>query len=114
MKKIFFYMMAVAVVLTTACNKENDVPNQMTMTTKANHVDLYTAGSGTMTIDWGDGTGVKTYSLSGFETEWKGSHHHAHGYSSTSVRTIRITGDNITHLNCSDNGLSSLDVRNYD
>jgi len=71
-------------------------------------------GSGTITIDWGDGTESKTYTLLPIDDyHWsKGllqDYGYRHTYSDASVRTIKITGENITHLQLGSRILS-LDV----
>jgi len=79
----------------------------MTMTTqKSGEVLIIMQGSGTATIDWDDGTTSETKTLSNVNTEFK------HTYSSTSPRTINITGENITELVCSAIQLTSLAVSN--
>ena len=109
MKSIIFYM-AAAVVLSTACDKDKDIP-KMTMTTqKVGDLTISLAGSGKVTIDWGDGSKKEAYTLSEYFTTWLSEHKYSHTYLKGSDRTITITGDNITHLNCYDIGLTSLEV----
>jgi len=60
-------------------------------------------GSGTATVDWGDGSEKVTRTLNSnprFE----------HSYPSSTIRTILINGDNITGLDCFDYQLTGLDV----
>jgi len=109
MKKIKFCI-AVAILLVTACSKEKDGPNPMTMTTKQSNVIFYMTGTGTVTIDWGDKTEKETYPLFGIEYGWDAKHSYNHAYSGTSTHIITITGENITHLFCGYIGLSGLDV----
>jgi Leucine-rich repeat (LRR) protein len=91
-----------------SCNKNDDedtpvVKGQMTMTTQQDNVRLRIIGSGTMTINWGDGTST-TYTLS--PDDWC-----FYNYSGSSAHTITITGENITHLySVEDNRLTSLNV----
>ena len=110
MKKHFIYLMAIAITMaafTSCCEKEetgNGQP-QMTMTTQKNDVLLRMAGSGTMTINWGDGTSATTYALSTTNvTDYN------HMYSATQTHSITITGDNITVMDCSNNQITNLDV----
>jgi len=106
MKKIFFYLMA-AIVLTTACNKDEDHdtgPNPMTMTTQLSNVSISLRGTETATIDWGDKTEIETYSLS------ESGQTYTHVYSGSSIRNITITGNNVMSLNISEQGITKLDV----
>ena len=104
-------MMIAAVVLTTACSKNDDEPiiepgpNQMTMTTQQSNVAILMRGYGTMTIDWGDKTEIETYSLIASVAQT-----YTHTYSGSTIHTIIITGDNITFLECPDNGLTKLNI----
>ena len=116
MKRILFCIMAAVVVLTTACEKDDMIGQKQMIITTENfgRVVLLMAGSGTMTIDWGDGTEIETHTLSAFDGYWyasvppfgyppfyskgKDKYLYYNDYSATSVRTITITGENITHL----------------
>ena len=60
-------------------------------------------GTGNVTVDWGDGK-RRTHEISNTKIKF------AHVYSNESARTITITGNNITFMDCSVNGLTSLDV----
>ena len=78
---------------------------QMTMTTqKKGKVEIGLGGSGFITIDWGDGSEIITDKLS----EWNSNYHHV--FADTIIRTITITGKNITDLHCDRNELTSLNV----
>jgi len=106
MKKYFIYLMAIAITTATltGCGNEDEPDVKgITMTTQKSGIGFYIAGSGTMTIDWGDGTS-DTHTLS---TEWTV---YIHDYSGSSAHTVRITGDNITGLECSYNQLTALNV----
>jgi hypothetical protein len=114
MKKLFFTIIAIAVVMTTACNKdevriiedvENDEVARMTMTTaKEGVVRFFLYGTGTAVINWGDGT----------PKEWivfvDGVRSFSHTYTISTVRTITITGDSITRLCCGHNPGNSADI----
>jgi len=117
MKRIKFCVIATVVVLATACNKEKDDQNQMTMDTKAPNVFLHLAGSGTATIDWGDGTEIEKRILYEIDDmgDWNSGlldkYIFRHDYSKTSTHNIKITGENITHLSCSKNQLILLEIK---
>jgi len=73
------------------------------------------AGSGALTIDWGDGTDKETHTLlehnsDWSDREWNDQFAYTHAYSDASSYTIIIAGINITHLKCSGNELTCLDV----
>jgi len=81
-------------------------PGIMQMTTQVvGEVTIALYGTGSVTIDWGNGSTKVTETLP-FDTYVEFSHN----YSTSNIRTIRIFGDNIMGLNCSDNQLTSLDV----
>jgi len=98
----------------------------ITMTTEADKISFIMAGSGTVTIDWGDGSEITTHTLlefygtpfdEGFVPElFKGfydalnKHTYSHSYSGTFSKNITITGENITLLSCQGKQLTSLDV----
>ena len=110
MKKIFFYIMIAAVVLATACDKEeegnegNEIgQNPMTMTTQKSDVTLNISGYGMVTIDWGDKTVFTTNSL-------QSTHEFTHVYSSSSIHNITITGDRVEILICVNQDVLTLDV----
>ena len=80
------------------------VTNEMIMilTVKSYDVWFGIVGSGTATIDWGDGTAVKTVTLSSDDKKYY-DEDYKHSYSDNdSFRAIIITG-RITKLTCSDN-----------
>lgn len=111
--KIFFSMIFVIIVLTTACCKDDKSEfdrNQITMTTQQSVVTLQIAGPGPIAIHWGDSNIEKdTIRDFGFD----GRKIYRHTYSGTSAHTITVTGKNIDHLVCSGNGLTTLDVSRY-
>jgi hypothetical protein len=81
-------------------------PPVMTMTTAMEVVvSLYLQGTGTPTIDWGDGSPSETSAIASGESKT-----FRHAYSGTGSRTITITGGNVTGLNCTYNDLTALDV----
>ena len=109
MKRVIFGIMAVAVVLTTACKKEDGIAMTM-FSTRPDRVSILLAGSGNVTIDWGDGSKKETFTLSAFNTYWSAEQTYRYFYENSSPRTVTITGDDITHLGCENNELTSLDV----
>ena len=123
MKRVFFLILAVGLMMTTVC-KGTSV---MIMTTNSNELKIFIAGSGSVSIDWGDGTLDETYTLSEYnEDDWKivysvplngelsvykgRTYAYYHCYSEISSHKIVITNGNITHLACEDIQLICLDV----
>jgi len=116
MKKIGFYVMAAAIVLTTACKKEKDDTRQMIISAKnISRMQFSMAGSGSATINWGDGTKIEKVAL-GNNKDWAGlvgyiplQFTFRHDYSGSSSYTLTINGK-ITHLWCSDFEMTIFDV----
>ena len=83
-------------------------------TEKGGNFGISLAGSGTATVDWGDGSEKITLTLKEIPSDLiYGSRVGAwfeHTYQSATIRTITINGDNITALNCMSSELTSLDV----
>jgi len=107
MNKPFFYT-AAAIILLTAASRNAFCQAVMTMTTapKTEKVKIGLAGSGNITIDWGDGKS-ENYTFSS-DYLWI-----EHTYSDGSAHTITIIGKNIKEMDCSSNNLISLDVSKY-
>jgi hypothetical protein len=79
----------------------------MTMTTaKQGTVSIELAGTGTATIDWGDGSQPETKTITSGNTVF------SHSYTTAVSRTITITGENVTKVGCYGNELTGLDVSN--
>ena len=79
---------------------------EMTIVTQKKNISISLQGSGAATIDWGDGTRKEKVKLSpdDFST-------HTFKYTGkVEKRTITITGDDVTALNCSYNQLTNLNV----
>ena len=76
----------------------------MTVAADVNAVSLGIGGSGTATVQWGDGN---TQTLELIEIPKTIKHTYA---AATSERKITVTGNRITLLGCSDNQLTSLDL----
>jgi len=107
MKRIFFSILTVGFLMTTVCNGAS----VMTMTTSSDKVKIYLAGSGTVTIDWGDGSEIMAYTLGEYNARWfRVRNEYSHNYANETSRTITITGECITHMDCTGNQLTSLDV----
>ncbi|MCL2040794.1 MAG: hypothetical protein FWG84_01970 [Bacteroidales bacterium] len=115
MKNLFLLTMSLAAIgLTTSCGsgsataeKSNNpvVPNQMTMTlTPKGEVNIRLGGEGDAVIDWGDGSEKETVTLTSFPAAFK------HTFGDDAERTISITGENITNVNCQKINLSTLEV----
>jgi len=77
--------------------------SEMKMTTSARIVSFFLTGTGTATVDWGDGTNRVTKQI-GNVTIFRNT------YTEDGMRTITVTGSNITKLECRDNQIVSLDV----
>jgi hypothetical protein len=84
--------------------------NQITMSVQgAGEVTVVLAGSGTATIDWGDGTEKKAVT----PTKFSFGVFHKHQYSDLSNYTITVVGDSITYFSCSGDPITSLNVSKY-
>ena len=73
------------------------------------NASIFMAGSGTVDIDWGDGSAKETITLSAVGL------YYSHSYSSTlqlPCIVIINSNNNITHFNCAYRRLTSLDVSN--
>ena len=86
-------------------NKGWKTPKKMVMTVEGSgEVIIQMAGYDWMRIEWNDDTGVTCDDLSDEFSEY------AHTYSEDIAHEITITGSNITHLYCSNNRITALDV----
>ena len=127
MKKIVFSLLSVSLIMafvlpsckisrtTTSTQQAETISCGITMTlNKPGEVSFLIAGSGTMIINWGNGKDCETYTLSEYDDDFLLNHRYSHTYAyyDTIRRTIAIQGNNITHLNCIENQISSLDVSN--
>jgi len=70
---------------------------------------LFMAGRGTVTIDWGDGT-VENHPLIAADEGDMDDFMYYRTYSSSTPRTVTISGGTITHFMCFENELTHLDV----
>lgn len=122
MKRFYLnYLVITALAISAvACSKDNENGGSsgnggkgggtITMTiSKSGAFEIGIAGTGSITIDWGDGTGKETFSISSFDglfTNDDGIHNYYDlkekysykHYFSGAGRTITITGENITAL----------------
>ena len=115
-------MIALCILIVFSCGnyltkapENNGTPNiSMIVMQYNNRVILYMAGSDKITIDWWNGI-VKEKKLKDFNDNFFGYNHNykyrvAHFYFGTTARTIKISGNNITHLRIAHEKLTSLDV----
>ena len=89
--------------------KKSTNPPSMALTSQADEVNLILAGTGSASIDWGDGSELQHVTLVASLEEWRDivlTQAYSDGYS----HTIKITGENITHFTCCMNELTDLDV----
>jgi len=108
MNKVVFSILTVGLLMTALCSGAS----VMTMTTSQDNVKVRLAGSGNFTIDWGDGSEPTVGALKQYNQRWWHKREIRRDYADESLRTITITGENITHLACYGNGLTTLDVSN--
>jgi len=101
--------LAAAFLITTGCNKDKDdgPKMQMTMTFQSDRFDFFLDGEGPVTIDWGDGSEVETRELDPYDVLLRVI---SRKYTVSALRTVTVTGENITHLICSGKELINLDV----
>ena len=113
MKRHFSFFIAVGMIFSTAitsCNRDEDTiepnPGTIEMTTEVTgDVTFSMYGTGLATVDWGDGSTKETGTFTvDVPIEF------SHTYSTSKIRTIRIYGNDIWGLNCSNIPLISLDV----
>ena len=106
--------MAASVILLAACKKEKDEMKMIITAKNTNRMQFSMAGSGTVTIDWGDGT-KETVAVAD-NSNWPGLQVYIppeftfrRDYSASSTYTITVTGK-ITHMFCSDFEMTNFDV----
>jgi len=121
MKINFLYIVLVVLNLVYCCNIANASENQMTLTLQTRgKISIVLYGLGEVTIDWNDGTKIKTYTLTEKDLyrysglRYRGGHRITHKYKDIKRRVITITGENILRLDCSGIGLIDIDVSNND
>ena len=107
MKRLGLFILSAVLIMALGCGggSGEEVDGVMTMTTSAREVRIVLHGTGITTIDWGDGRSPDICDL--IEDEPRNL---SRTFSDTTPRTITISGENITGLNCGLNGLTALDV----
>jgi hypothetical protein len=79
---------------------------------------IYLTGKGKISIDWGDGSAIKSHSLSTYNNkDWENlssKYKYSHKYSKPNTYTITISGLDITHLACISGQLTSIDISDND
>ena len=75
-------------------------------------VSIYLAGTGTATIDWGDGNVSSNENLTEYieDDADRDIYKYSHTFNTSAICTITIKGKKITMLSCSHINLKSLDV----
>ena len=114
MKRIFLNILA-AVILAVFFSVETVIAGKMTIKfqpgSKGN-IKIGLAGNGKVRINWGEqGSLISMYELDE-SSELDEFTYYGYFYSSTSVHTITITGENVTYLDCSTLSIIDLDVSN--
>jgi Leucine-rich repeat (LRR) protein len=105
MKSKFFYIIAIAATVMFTANASVLASGQITLNFNyAGKVTLGLAGSGTATIDWGDGSRVETVALKFSPVPFY------HNYSGATPRTITINGESIRGIICTDMQITAIDV----
>ena len=81
------------------------------------YISIKIAGKGTIIIDWGDDSPCETHTIYTYHRDkwWQKKYEFSHDYKCENphgyvFKTIKITGENITHLSCFKCGLTSLEV----
>ena len=93
-------------VHTLTAEPDQEVESIITMTTTARQIRFFMSGKKTATIDWGDGAMPDTVAfVDNFNKRLL-----FREYSDAATRTIKITGLNITELECDNSLLTALDV----
>jgi hypothetical protein len=113
MKTVFIIILNIICMTTCAQNTKK----QMVLKTSSIKVAyLHLAGTGTATIDWGDGNS-NSYELVDFDEFWNTDYERRimfridHNYDISSNYTITVTGENIVYFESSgDNNLTDIDV----
>ena len=109
MRRANSFLIAAMVLTTLGCGGVKDIDGIITMTTSANNISFWLKGSGTATVDWGDGSEKKTVKIV-FTNDDELPPRISRRYSDKTPRTITITGKNITGLVCTNNQLNALNV----
>ena len=112
-----FFSLFILIAVLVSCKKEPDYSVMFLTTIQYGVVDIFMHGAGSVSIDWGDGSARETHTLHPKNDNYHGianneRTHFSHIYQNVSTHTIKIEGENITHLGCSGIGLKDIDVRN--
>jgi len=124
MKRVILNVLAGALIVAafTACGSSGGGKSGKIKMTTENGGDFsfYLSGSGTATVDWGDGSDKVALTLNEHEHERDAMFFpirlrrgvlFRHTYPTATIRTITVNGDNITGLYCSSNFcITSIDV----
>jgi Leucine-rich repeat (LRR) protein len=107
---VTFFLVSISIETTTAGQitiKLQPAPDN----SSDGKVQIGLVGSGTVSIDWDDGTAKTTYELDGnLELDDFTYYGYIYTRNSSFVRTITITGENVTSLDCSELRLVELNV----
>ena len=85
--------------------REDRNVGEITMTTSGKEISFDLDGTGTITLDWGDGSPARKLEF----VDWRGALTFSRQYPDEAPRTITIIGSNITNLRRI-HGVTSLDV----
>jgi len=103
----FFAASVCMTVVVTSCDKEENIESGIvTITTSSSECTIGLWGSGTATIDWGDGTESETVALMREQIIL------SHTYSGISNRNITVSGK-ISGFICRQNQIINLDVSKH-
>jgi len=110
-KRIIISILAAILLATIGCKDDNEdnLLNPMILTFRGPEtVSISLSGSGIADISWGDGGEIETITFSSGDLEFAPKI--KRDYTGSTTRTIKISGENITGLNCGYNDILTLDV----
>ena len=110
MKRLSLFMIGVILFVTLACGSQSNTSGKIVMQSNATIVTLMVFGSGTATINWGDDSETQTILLSHDIDDTGDIPIFQSPQSNITPRTITITGENITGINCMSSDIVSIDV----
>jgi len=122
MKSFLFFLMTIIMLFSmflASCKKETESEPKITIISKGPVWGLIIAVSGTITIDWGDGTKTETHTLHPINwnltsNDWplpEDKHVYQHDYRVITEFTITITGKSFMYFSCSGNPtITNLDI----
>lgn len=91
----------------------NESEFMMTITTEESEISFMLCGIGAAKIFWGDGSSIIfVFGENGSSKDFWGYYieNYTHNYSETTTHTITIIGTKISSLDCTNNGITSLNV----